>query len=72
MSGKILTIKLKVPQVTSLPDGYYIGTWGGRTIVVNYKDKTYELTTENGVRGVGYRVVVEIIDGVAVFHKINN
>jgi hypothetical protein len=72
MSGKILTINLKVPQVTSLPDGYYIGTWGGSTIVVNYKDKTYELTTEIAVKGFGYRVVVEINDGVAVFHEINN
>lgn len=72
MNGKITSIKEKVPQVTTLPDGTYTGTWGGNTIEVRYKDKSYELTTEEGVRGMGYRVVVHIVDGVATFTSTNN
>ena len=72
MKNKIKSIKEKVPQVTSLPDGYYNGVWGGYVIEVRYKDKTYELETEEGVRGIGFKVVVEIKDGVATFDDINS
>lgn len=68
--GKILSIKESVPKVTTLPDGYYIGTWGGYTITVNYKDKSYELQTDEGVRGVGFRVIVNIVDGEATFNEL--
>jgi len=72
MSNKILSIKERVPQVTTLPDGIYTGTWGGYCIVVRYKDKSYELTTEEGVRGMGFKVVVTITDGVATFAEVKN
>lgn len=41
--GKILEIKEKVPVTASLPDGTYIGIWGGYEIDVNYQGKTYQL-----------------------------
>ena len=70
--SKILEIREKVPQTTTLPDGSYFGTWGGHVIELSYKGKTYELTTEEGVRGIGYKVVVNIQDGVATFDEIKN
>lgn len=72
MNGIITSIREKVPQVATLPDGTYTGTWGGYTIDVRYKDKSYELTTEEGVRGMGYNVVVHIVDGVGTFTSTNN
>ncbi|HMS90626.1 MAG TPA: hypothetical protein PKC87_00175 [Candidatus Absconditabacterales bacterium] len=72
MSGKILSIKERIPQETTLPDGTYTGTWGGYVIDVRYKDKSYELTTEEGVRGMGFKVVVHIVNGVATFTSIIN
>ena len=41
MKNKIKSIKEKVPQVTTLPDGYYNGVWGGYSIDVKYKAKTF-------------------------------
>lgn len=70
--GKILEIKEKVPQITTLPDGSYMGIWGGNVIDVTYNGKTYELTTDEGVRGMGFKVVVNIVNGVATFHDIKN
>lgn len=72
MRGKILSIKERIPQETTLPDGTYTGTWGGYTIDVRYKDKYYELTTEEGVRGMGFKVVVHIVNGVATFTSTVN
>jgi hypothetical protein len=72
MSNKIIEIREKVPKETTLPDGKYIGTWGGYIIDVRYNDKTYELKTEQGVRGVNIRVVVTIENGEATFQEINN
>lgn len=69
---KIKTIKEKVPRETTLPDGIYLGTWGGYCIDLKYKDKFYELSTEDGVRGVGIRVVVTIKDGEATFEETEN
>jgi hypothetical protein len=70
--GKILEIKEKVPTITTLPDGLYNGTWGGYVIEVHYKGKTYELTTEDGVKGMGIKVVVTIKNGVATFDELKN
>jgi hypothetical protein len=70
--SKILEIREKVPQIAMLPDGAYFGTWGGNVIDVSYKGKNYELTTEEGVRGIGYKVVVNVKDGVATFDEIKN
>tara|TARA_Y100001937_G_C7081714_1_gene313306 strand:- start:261 stop:500 length:240 start_codon:yes stop_codon:yes gene_type:complete len=58
--------------LTSLPDGNYIGKWGGYIITVNYRNKTYECKTESGVRGVGYTVVVNVKDGESTFIEIDN
>jgi len=70
--SKILEVREKVPQIAMLPDGSYFGTWGGNVIDVSYKSKNYELTTEEGVRGIGIKVVVTVKDGVATFNKVNN
>jgi hypothetical protein len=55
-----------------LPDGSYFGTWGGYVIELQYNGKTYELTTQEGVRGIGFKVVVTIKDGVATFNELKN
>jgi hypothetical protein len=70
MKNKIKSITEKVPQVTTLPDGYYNGIWGGYVIEINHNRKTYYLETEEGVRGMGIKVIVEIKDGVATFDLI--
>jgi hypothetical protein len=70
--GKILEIKEKVPRVTTLPDGNYKGVWGGYVIEVYHDRKTYELTTDEGVRGMGFNVVVCIKDGVGTFMELKN
>jgi len=70
--GKILEITEKVPQVAKLPDGVYNGTWGGYVIELVYQGKTFQLKTEEGVRGMGFKVVVFVKDGVATYEEINN
>jgi hypothetical protein len=69
---KIKAIREKKPVETTLPDGIYLGIWGGYVIELKYKDKTYELETEEGVRGVGFKVVVTIKDGKAEFEDLQN
>lgn len=69
---KILSIEEKAPKATTLPDGIYFGTWGGSVIEVHYDKKIYQLTTEGGVRGFGFRVVVTIKDGIATFEGLKN
>jgi len=69
---KIKAIREKRPVETKLPDGMYMGTWGGYVIEVTYEGKTYELETEEGVRGTGIKVVVTIKDGVATFEDLKN
>ena len=70
--GKIISIQVKVPQETTLPDGNYVGVWGGYTIELQHGGKTYELKTEEGVRGMGFKVVVTIVNGIATYQSINN
>lgn len=72
MKNKIKSITEKVPQVATLNDGLYYGTWGGYVIEITSKGKTYELATEEGVRGIGIKVVVEVKDGVATFGEVNS
>jgi hypothetical protein len=72
MRNKVKKITEKVPQIATLPDGYYNGIWGGYSIEVQYKGKTYELETEEGVRGIGFKVIVEVKDGVATFDEIKS
>lgn len=59
-------------QEITLPDGLYLATWGGYVIELTYKDKLYRLTTEDGVRGFGIKVVVTIKNGIATFDEIKN
>jgi len=70
--GKVIEIKEKVPQTITLPDGSYVGTWEGYVIDVTYNGKTYELTTDEGVRGIGIKVVINIVNGDATFHELKN
>lgn len=70
--GKIKSIKERVPQEVTLPDGNYLGTWGGYVITMNYNGKTYELETEEGVRGFNIKVMVTINNGEATFHELKN
>lgn len=72
MKNKIKSIKEKEPRVTTLPDGYYNGTWGGHFIEVNYKNKTFELETEASVKSFGINVIVQVENGVATFDIINS
>jgi hypothetical protein len=72
MSNKILEITEKVPQTAMLPDGNYAGTWGGYNIDVQYKNKTYQMKTKKGVKGIGIKVVVNITNGVATFNELKN
>lgn len=72
MKNKVKSIKEKVPQVTTLPDGLYNGTWGGYVIEITYNGKNYELETEEGVKGIGIKVVVEVKEGVATFDTVNS
>jgi len=46
----------------TLPSGSYRGTYGGYVCVINYKDKVYQVHTENGVRGFGYNANVIIAE----------
>lgn len=69
---KILKITEKQPINVTLPDGLYFGTLGGYSIEIQYKNKTYELTVEEGVRGVGFKVVVKIENGIGTYEFITN
>lgn len=69
---KVTKITKKVPQEVTLPDGIYTGKWGDYIIEVRYNENTYELTTEEGVKGINISVVVTIKDGVATFELLKN
>lgn len=70
--NKITKITEKLPQPATIPDGIYQGIWGGYKIEVKIKDKTYEMTTEEGVRGINVPVIITIKDGEATFVTLNN
>lgn len=72
MMGKVLSIKEKQPVDVTLPDGVYLGTWGGHAIELGYKEKIYELETDIGVKGFGYRVAVTVKDGIATYAEVKN
>ncbi len=69
---KIVSITERTPTPATLPDGNYIGIWGGNIIEVKYKNKTYELETEEGVRGIGYKVMVTVKGEDLTFHEVKN
>ena len=70
--NEILEIKERTLKLTHLPDGTYIGIWGGNIIELTYNNMSYELTTNEGVRGIGFKVVVTVKDGVATYEEIKN
>ncbi len=70
--GKVLSIKEKQPVDVSLPDGVYLGVWGGHVIELGFKGKTYELESDIGVKGFGYKVVVTVTDGEATYQEVKN
>lgn len=72
MKYSIESIAEKIPTPSTLPDGLYIGLWGGYVVTVRFNDKTFELKTPEGIRGINFRVVVEIKDGVATFSELKN
>lgn len=70
--NKITSAQKLVMEDATLPDGTYSGIWGGHVIKISTSKGDYHLTTEQGVRGVGYKVSVRVIDGEATFsHKLN-
>jgi len=69
---EIISISRKVPKEEILPDGVYIGTWGGYTIILTYKKIQYELKTKEGVRGFNIKVIVTVKDGIATFIEAQN
>jgi hypothetical protein len=71
MKNKIKSITEKIVSATTLPDGFYSGIWGGSEIELKIKGKTYTLFTEEGVRGIDIKVVVEVKDGEATFETLN-
>ena len=71
-NNEIISITKKVPQNVSLPDGTYNGVWGGYEIEVIFEKEQYTLSTKEGVRGIGIKVVVHVTEGVATFQTINN
>jgi len=72
MRNKVKSITEKLPQVTTMPDGFYSGTWSGYEIEVEFGSKKFQLETEEGVRGTNVRVVVEVKDGVATFDVLRS
>ena len=83
MSNKILSITLAQPKEATLPDGIYVGKYGGYRISLACDDKYHMLKTEKcakhtyvhtseGIRGIAVPVVVTIKSGIATFEIINN
>jgi hypothetical protein len=72
MMGKVLSITEKRPVDVVLPDGVYLGIWGGHVIELTLKGKTYELGTDVGVKGIGYKVAVTVKNGEATYQEIDN
>lgn len=71
MKSKVESIVERLPQKSSLPDGLYLGKWGGYVIALTYENRHYELNTKDGVRTINLPVVVEVKDGIATFSTLN-
>lgn len=71
MRKKIKSVKKEVVREIMLPDGIYDGVWGGYIIEVIYRNETYMLETEIGIKGINRKVMVEVVDGVPSFDEIN-
>lgn len=69
---EITNITKKVSAPAVLPDGVYKGEWGGSVIAVTFEGEEYILTTSEGVRTFGLKVIVTVEDGKATFTELNN
>lgn len=69
---EIVSITREVREESVLPDGYYLGVWGGFKITLHYKDTEYLLKTSDGAKGTRIRVVIIVKEGDATFHILNN
>ena len=67
MKNLIKKITKKVPQEVILPDGLYSAEWSGHIIKLVFENEIYELETVVGVRGIGIKVIIEVIEGYATF-----
>ena len=72
MENEIISITEKVQQETKLPNGHYIGIYGGNEIEISYKGKDYIIHVNEGVRGIGFRVVAHIEDDNIDFKYLLN
>ena len=71
MDYEIVKITKAIPKETTLPDGYYTGSWCGSVINLTHKGTQYELFTKEGVRGRS-PVIVRIENGNATFNELQN
>ena len=66
---EITSISIKVPKENALPDGNYNGLWSGYTIELLHDNKTYELSTKQGIRGMDCPVLVSVENGIPTFKQ---
>jgi len=64
--------EIPTEDLNPLPNGTYIGTWGGNQISVDYKGVLYRYETVNGVRGFNYKVSVTIKDDDISYQQLKN
>jgi hypothetical protein len=70
--SKVVAITEKVPQNTSLPNGWYKGVQGGYVVDVMYNGKDYQIKTDDGVRGFNISVVINIEGDNIEIHSLKN
>lgn len=68
---RILSIEEKVPRPAKLDNGIYVGTWCSNKITIQVRERMYELTTEEGIRG-SCRVAVVIKGDDMTFQELTN
>ncbi len=66
MNGQVISAKIKIPK-SNIPNGTYHGIWGGYEIIFTAHSIEYELQTEEGVRGRGFKVLIKVRDGIITF-----
>ncbi len=67
MKNLIKKITKKVPQEVTLPDGLYSAEWSVHIIELVFENEVYELETIVGVKGIGIKVIIEVVSGYATF-----
>jgi hypothetical protein len=69
---KITKVTESVPKETTLPTGVYLGMWGGHVIEVEYQGRKIHLHTEEGVKGMDVKVIVNVVGDEYKFVEANN